>query len=165
MRRKEKFHVEWRIFAHPHRIKVVEHSDGQLAEVVVRRGARQLQSAKARVSGTAANEQVIDFHEIKFMAALLRFEHKDERRILIDVDSIDGVHHDPDSKFAHNHLIPRLLLMNHPGARDKIMPAALFALPKHPKKADANGRKADGGEPAKRGLAKSRRLPVVADNA
>jgi len=29
-------------------------------------------------------------------AAPLRFEHQDERRVLIDMDLIDRVHYDPD---------------------------------------------------------------------
>lgn len=117
------------------------------------------------MGGAAADEQVVNFHEIKFMAAPLRFEHQDECGVLVDIDFVDRVHHDPDSQFAHIQLIPRYLFVDHPGARNEVMPAAFFRLPEHPKKTEADRRKADRSEPTKRRLAKAWRLTVDTDDA
>ena len=69
---------------------------GKLTKVRVRRGPRQFKAAIAAMGGAAAHEQIVDFHEIKFMAALLGFEHQDEGGVLVDVDFFDGIHHHPD---------------------------------------------------------------------
>ena len=117
------------------------------------------------MSGAAADEQIIDFQEIKFMAAPLRFEHQDKCRVLIYTYFLDRVHDDGDFKFVHNYVTLRHLFLNDPGTRDEIMPAALFALPKHPEKPDGDGREADRGEPSQRRLTHAWLLTITINQA
>ena len=96
MSREKKLHVEGRVFAHPDAIEFFQRTRALLAKAVMRRRALQFEPATTSLRGAAANVQIIELHKIDFMATPLRFEHQNERRVLIDMDLIDGVHHDPD---------------------------------------------------------------------
>src|SRR4029453_154159 len=106
MSREKKLHVEGRVFAHPDAMELFQRTRALLAKAVMRRRALQFEPATTALRGAAASVQIIDLHKIDFMAAPLRLEHQNERRVLIDMDLIDGVHHDADFETTHNHTLP-----------------------------------------------------------
>src|SRR5262245_45733595 len=96
MSREKKLHVEGRVFAHPDAIELFQRTRALLAKAVMRRRALQFEPATTPLRGSAPNVQIIELDKIDFMASALRFEHQNERRVFIDMDFIDGVHHDSD---------------------------------------------------------------------
>ncbi len=107
MRCEKELNVERRIFAHPDAIEFLERAGVQFAEAIMWIGAREIQSPITAMRSPAAQEHVVDSHEKDFMAALLRLQHQDESRVLVDVDLLDGVHDDADSETSHTHPFPR----------------------------------------------------------
>src|SRR6266545_3433229 len=63
---------------------------------------RKLKPPIASIGCAATDEQIIEFHEVNFMAAPLRLQHQDKRCVLIDVDLIDGVHDHADFSILHS---------------------------------------------------------------
>src|ERR1700730_15147307 len=80
---------------------------------------------------SSAYEQVFQFHVIDFMTALLQLQHQDESRVLVDVDRCNGVHNNRNPQNLHK--LIRLLIPNHPRARQEIVPSPLFTAPNNPK--------------------------------
>ncbi len=101
MRCKEKAHVERRIFTHQNRVEIFQRSGRAFFKLEMRRRARHSDCGKAPERSAAANKQIGQFHVTELMPAPLRFQHQHERGVLIDIDSIDGVHDDADSKPSH----------------------------------------------------------------
>ncbi len=114
MRRKEKLHVEGRILAHPDAIELVQSSGLEFAETIMRTRAREFQPSMAPMGSAAAQGQLVDLHEIDFVPALLRFQHQDKGRVLVDVDFVDRVHDDADFQFTHVGYLVRDLIAEPP---------------------------------------------------
>jgi glycerol-3-phosphate responsive antiterminator len=58
--------------------------------------ASDMNSTPTAARRPTTNEQVVEFHIVDFMIPLLRLEQQDKSRVLVDVDFLNGVHHDPD---------------------------------------------------------------------
>src|SRR5207244_11984584 len=98
-------------------------------------GAGNVEAAETAIRRAATNEQVIQFHVVDFMAALLCFQHQHEGRVLVDIDLIDWIHDHPDLQNLHREsLASPSSITNNPYPGHEILPPSFFPAPNNPQK-------------------------------
>src|SRR5262249_21952440 len=105
---KEKFHVERWIFAHQDNVTILESTGFEFPQSIMGCAASDMNSTRTSVGGPGTDEQVVEFHVVNFMIALLRLEQQDKSRVLVDVNFFDRVHDDPNFKHLHIHSTPQV---------------------------------------------------------
>src|SRR5262245_37958916 len=60
-----------------------------------------MNSTPPPIGGAGTDEQVVEFHVVNFMIALLRLKQQDKSSVLVDVDFFDRVHDDPNFQYRH----------------------------------------------------------------
>src|SRR5262245_42274182 len=98
---KEKFHVERRILAHEDNVTILESNGLEFSQSIVGCTAHDMNSTRTPVGRAGKDEQVVEFHVVNFMIALLRLKQQDKSGVLVDVDFFDRVHYDPDFQYRH----------------------------------------------------------------
>ena len=97
-------HVEWRILAHQHHIRILQKDLFGLAHRRVIAGlAPQRHRPHPRIGASVAHGECMRFVIKKPVAAVLRLDAERECRIRVDIDVVDGVHLDGDGKLFGAH--------------------------------------------------------------